>query len=324
MIAVVARCGACTIVYPNIRVGPNFRVRVEDHGRPVKGLQMQISSYQGSGNRIVADTDKNGIAVFRGVRTGSYHLSADHDLGIPDGAELEVTVEGPTEVTVPLKWPSAETVLVRFLKGTIRGPDYVPGQPQPRLSIDLLDGRSGRRLKTLQTNDKGEFSIEGATPGLYFLSLKPSGLWDGSGEQITGRIVIALDRHAPTDHLDLDLGWSSCGLYYADTSKCLQRDLQTEQLSGQVVDASSALIPRAKILLLDLDGTLIEQLQSDSEGKFVSSRHIAGTYQLVVSSAGFTPFRTTVHAQPTLEPTSRSPFTVRLGVFGSCSAANVQ
>jgi hypothetical protein len=179
-------------------------------------------------------------------------------------------------------------------------------------------------LKTLQTNDNGQFNIEGATPGLYFLSLKPSGLRSWSGEQITGLIVIALDRDAPTDHLDLDLGWSSCGLSYADSSKCPQSDFQIEQLSGQVVDPSRAVIPRAKILLLDPAGTLVEQLQSDGEGKFASSRPLAGTYKLVVSSAGFTPYRRTVHAEPTPESTGRSPFTVQLGVLGSCSTANVQ
>jgi hypothetical protein len=324
MIAVVARCGACTIVYPSIQVGPNFRVRVEDQGHPVKGLQVEIGNSQGNGDRVVTETDQNGFALFRGVRPGSYHLGADHDAGIPDGAYLEVKLNGPTNVTVPLKWPSITPILVRSLKGTIHGPDYLAGQAQRRLSLDLLDGNSGLRLKTLQTNDKGEFNIDGATPGLYFLSLKPSGLSSGSGEQITGLIVIALDRDAPTDHLDLDLGWSSCGLSYAESSKCPKSDLNIEQLSGQVVDPSGAVIPRAKILLLDPGGTLVEQLRSDGEGKFASSRPLAGNYQLVVSSAGFTPYRRTVHAEPPPESIGRSPITVQLGVLGSCSAAMVQ
>jgi hypothetical protein len=79
MIAVIARCGACTIVYPGIQVGPNFRVRVEDQGRPVKGLQVEIGNSRGSSDRVVTETDQNGFALFRGVRPGSYHLSAGHD-----------------------------------------------------------------------------------------------------------------------------------------------------------------------------------------------------------------------------------------------------
>ena len=137
MIAIAAPCWACTVVYPGVRVAPNFRVRVEDHGRPIRGLRVEIGSYQG-GHRTVTDTDRNGFALFRGVRPGSYHLSADHDAGIPDGADLEVKLDGPTDVTVPLKWPITAPVLVRSLKGMIRGPDYLPGQSQPRLSLDLL------------------------------------------------------------------------------------------------------------------------------------------------------------------------------------------
>ncbi|HET9321906.1 MAG TPA: hypothetical protein VFO27_19085, partial [Bryobacteraceae bacterium] len=86
---------------------------------------MEIGSYQGSGNRAVTETDKNGVALFRGVRPGSYHLSPDHDAGIPDGVDLEVKLDGPTDVTVPLKWPSIAPVLVRSLKGRMRGPDYL-------------------------------------------------------------------------------------------------------------------------------------------------------------------------------------------------------
>lgn len=324
MIAITARCGACSVVYPSVQVGPNFRVRVEDHGRPVKGLRVEIGSYQGSGERAVTDTDKNGYALFRDVRPGSYHLSADHDAGIPDGADLEVKLDGPTDVTVPLEWPSIAPVLVRSLKGGIRGPDYFPGRSQPRLSLDLLEGSSGRRLKSLQTTDNGEFNFESAAPGLYFLSLKPSGLMGWPGEQISGLIAVAVDQGALTDHLDVDLGWTSCGLWYADRSECPQSDLQIEQLSGQVLDASGAAIPDAKILLFDTAETLVERLQSDSAGKFASPHSLAGTYHLVVSSAGFTPLRRTLHAEPTGNPSRLSALTVQLGVSGSCSAANLQ
>src|SRR5262245_33044759 len=157
MIAMIARCGACTLVYRSVQVGPNFRVEVEDRGRPVKGLRVEIRGYQGSDNRAVSNTDKNGLALFRSVRPGSYHLSADHDAGIPDGADVEVKLGGPTDVTVHLKWPSVLPIAVRSLKGMMRGPDYLPGQSQSRLSLDLLEGSSGRLLKRVQTTDNGEF-----------------------------------------------------------------------------------------------------------------------------------------------------------------------
>lgn len=314
------------MVYPHFQVAPNFRVRVEDRGLPIRGLRVEIRSY---GRPVygdvayVAHTDQNGFALFRGVRPESYHLSANRDAGIADGADLEVKSDGPTDVTVPLNWPRVEPVLVRSLKGSIRRPGYFPGQSQPVVSLDLLEAISGQRLKRLQTTNRGEFDFESAAPGLYFLSLRPVDLKDPS-EQITGLIAVAIDREAPTDQLDLDLGWSSCGLWYADRSKCPQGDLYIEQLFGEVRDAAGAAIADAKILLFDPNETLIESLQSDSAGKFISSRSLAGTYKLVVSQAGFTPLRSTVHAKSTSGGTRHSPLTVRLGVFGNCSTAKHQ
>lgn len=320
MITIIGRCGACTLVYLPVQVGPTFRVRVEDRGHPVGGLRVKIGSDRADGNRTVTDTDENGFARFSAVPPGSYHLSVDQDdAGIPDGAALDVKLDGPTDVTVPLKWPSTAPVLVRSLNGTMHRPDYLPGQSQPRLSLDLLEGISGRKLESLQTSDTGEFSFENGAPGLYFLRLKPSGLKGWSGEEITGLVAVAVDPGAPTDHLDVDLGWTSCGLWYADRSQCPQSNLRIEQLSGQVLDTSGAAISEATILLFDPAETLVERLRSDREGKFTSPHQFTGTYQLVVSRPGFTSLRRTLRAGPT----GLSALTVKLAVFGGCSSADL-
>jgi len=317
MIAIAAPCGACTIVYASVNVGPAFKVKVEDRGHPVKGLRVEIKGY-------AVVTDENGLALFHDVGPGSYFLTASDEVDSLNGAALQVSPDGPTGVTVPLNWPSITPVAVRSLKGTMRGPDFLPGQSQPRLSLDLLEARSGRKLKSLQSNDRGEFDFETTAPGMYLIALNPSGLIGWSGEQIRGQIVVDVDQGAPTDSLDLDLTWSSCGLGYSDRGKCPKRDLQTEQLSGQVVDPTGAIIPGAKILLLDAARVRVEEVQSDEKGEFASSRRLAGTYDLVVSRPGFTPYRGTVHAESNGQPTRRSPFTVQLGLFGSCAAASLR
>jgi Carboxypeptidase regulatory-like domain len=317
IIAITARCLACTIAYAGVEVGPNFRVSVEGQGRPVQGLRVVI---QGSSDKVAADTDSNGFALFRGVKPGTYYLSAEHDAGIPD-AELIVKPDGPGGITVPLRWPG---ISVRSLKGTIRGPDYVPGESQPKLSFDVLEGNSGRVLKSIETTDNGEFSFEAPVPGLYFLSLKPFELRSWLGETVTGLIAISVDREAPADHLDVDLGWSSCGLSYADRSKCPQRDLQVEQLSGEVLDPSGAVFANAKIFLLDTAGTSVQQLVSDREGRFNSPNSLTGTYELIVTSVGFTPFRGTVGIAPNGNSTRLSRLSIQLGIMGGCSAADTQ
>ncbi len=247
------------------------------------------------------------------VRPGSYHLSADHDAGVPDGADLVVKLDGPANVTIPLRWPSVAPILVRSLKGTIHTPDQLPGSPQPRLALDLLEGASGHTLKSLETTESGEFSLEGAAPGLYFLNLRPSGL-----------IAVAVDNAARADRLDLDIGWTSCGLWYADRSMCPRSDLRIEKLSGQVTDASGAAISDARILLFDRTETLVDELRSDSAGKFASPGPWDGPYELVVTSAGFTPLRTTVHMERRGNSSLLSPLAVQLGVGGACSVANSQ
>jgi hypothetical protein len=137
-----------------VQVGTNFQVEVKDGGRPVKGLRLEISGQ----SRAFSDTDKNGLAIFRNVRPGLYHLSPDHDAGIADGPDVEVRLGGPAD-TVPMKWPSVDPILVRSLKGTMRGPDYVAGQSQPPLSVDLLDGISGRLLRSAESDNRGVFSF---------------------------------------------------------------------------------------------------------------------------------------------------------------------
>ncbi len=251
--------------------------------------------------------------------SGLYLLSADHDAGIADGANVEVKLDGPTDVTVALKWPSIAPVLVRSLKGAIHGPDYLPGQAQPRLSLDLLEGATGRTLRSSQTDERGEFNFENVAPGLYFLSLRPSGLRGWSGEQITGLIVVAVDRGSSAERLALDLGWTSCGLQYTDQSKCVH-EFQTGMLSGRVVDSAGAIISGARIVVLGPAGAVVDQFQSDRDGTFASSRPLAGTYEFVARMAGFAPFRATVHVGPTGEPTRRSVLTVQLGIGGSCSS----
>ena len=316
MIATIARCGACSLVYPSIQVGNNFQVEVKDHGRPVKGLRVEIRGQ----SRAFADTDKDGLAIFRNVRPGSYHLSADHDAGIPDGADVEVKLGGPADVTVQLKWPSVEPVLVRSLKGTLRGPDYLAGQSQARLSLALLEGNSGRLLKSAESDNSGEFSFEGVASGLYFLGRKPSGLRAWPGEPLTGLIAVAVDQGAQMDNLDIDLGWTSCGLWYVDQNKCPRPDLQIRQLSGQVVDVTGAAIPGATILLFDRAKGLVDRLQSDSTGKFTSPHSLSGTYEFMVRAPGFTPFRATAHADLTGDPPRRSSLTVQLGLGGGCGS----
>ena len=60
MMATIATCGACSVLYPSVEAGPTFRVKVENRGRPVQALRLEIRSYQTSDNRSISATDKDG------------------------------------------------------------------------------------------------------------------------------------------------------------------------------------------------------------------------------------------------------------------------
>ena len=151
--------------------------------------------------------------------------------------------------------------------------------------------------------------------GLYFLRLSSSEFRSG------GVIAVAVEPNAAADDLDVDLGWTSCGLFYAEQNTCPQSELRLGHLAGRVGDAAEASIPDAEILLLDPAGVLLQRTRSDRAGNFASLPLADGAYQLVVRSAGFTPLRRTL----TLDSESDgSHLEVLLGVAGLCSDARIR
>lgn len=300
---------ACVVVYPAVAVGPNFRVKVADRGRPVQGLQVGL--YVGASAKISAASDKNGIAVFRNVPPGSYQLRADHDAGFPDGYYMEVKLGQSSETTVPLRWPSVTPAVAGSLKGVLHMPGGIPGQAQPSISLELLEGISGRRVTSGNTDRNGAFDFPSVGPGLYFLSLKPVG----------GVMAMAVESNASSARFDIDLGETDCGLQYTNHSECSLTNLHLPRLSGRVVDETGASISRAEILLLDPDGKTVQQARSDSVGSFASIRPPDGTYQLVVREAGFTPLRGTLTVDAN---GSSGSLEIQLGILGRCSKTNMQ
>lgn len=305
------RGGACSVFYPEIEVGPNFRVKVEGQGRAVEGLVVNAARKDGTSIRAI--TGRAGVAAFGDLKPGAYFLSAAHDAGLLDGANLEVKKDGPSNVTVPLRWPSIPAVRVRFLRGRLRMGDSLPGRSQTPLSIDLKRGMTGRILKSGQSDGNGAFDFGNATPGIYFLNLK--GL---------GPIAIDVDPDAPTDQLDLELSYSSCGLSYKDRSQCPQGDLRLSRLRGHVVDPTGAAIPDAGVLLFDEAGMLVESVTSGRGGDFSFSHSPGDAYQLVVRRQGFTTTRATLHGQSADTQSQADQLRVELGVGGSCSSARIE
>ena len=291
------------MVWAPVSVGPSFRVRVSSEGRPVKGLALKINDDQ-----VVTDAD--GL-VFLRKKPGSYFISVDHDDSWGNGIAIEVKTDGPAYVTLPLNWPSISPLMIRSLKGTLHFAD-VPGRPAPRVGVDLLEGLSGRYLKSAQTTNNAGFDFGDTLPGLYFLRVD---------EPDKGLIAVVVDPNAPQDRLDLELISTGCGLAYSDRIHCSTGDLYIHQLCGQVVDATGASIAEASISLYDLGATpkLIQQTRADGLGNFSMPTTVTGIYDLIIRSSGFNTLRRQVHIEANDQPACSRPLKVKLGIFGDCS-----
>ncbi len=312
----------CSIFYPNVKVGSQFRVRVTDRGRPIKSLQMTLMSSQTSSPKdattISSLTDANGYADFSNLSPGYFYVTAGHDAGIPDGADIEVVRDGPANVTVSLKWPSTRPAQVRSMSGVRRGPEYYPSQVQGELSLSLLEGVSARVVSTAVADNKGRFTFSGETPpGFYFLRINPSGLLGSLSEPIEGLIAIDFNPGAKAGTLDLDLGWSSCGLGYAQRAR--YHEIQASNLCGKITDVMGAVIPRAQVILLAVeeDAEILGQTQSGVGGDFALSQPKNGTYQLLVKSPGFRPYLRAIRVKANV--TSRGcqqPISLKMDFIG--------
>ena len=315
VLGIASQCIACSIVdtASPTRIGTSFRVRAQDGQAPVPGLPVIADSGDGGSRRAI--TDKQGMAFFHDVPPGRYHVHADHDAGFPHSVPVEVSPREPAMVTVPLKWPSQKPVTVRSIGGILHINNHV-GPGQPVLSVEVLEGRSGRKLKSSHSDESGAFDAGPVAPGLYFLNLEGSPRWG----QISGLILVAVDPAAKRETLDMELTWSSCGLSYVDRTDCDRRDVQIGKAGGYVSDASGASFANANIFLLDSRGVVVQQTRTDIRGDFKLAEAPSGTYELLVQSTGFISSRSGVQIKGEDAVPAPSRLHVRLE-FGRCSVA---
>ncbi len=286
---------ACSLDFSPVSVGSRFKVRVSGYAGPVIGLQLNLTNLRGRAQSAV--TDDRGIATFYSAPPGTQYLGADHDNGY--GIQLDVKPNGPANVIVPMRWPSIEPIHVRSLSGSMRAPDAVPGRPeQSVLSLELLDGISGRILSSISTTSRGAFDFGKLVPGLYFIHLKPYVVFSQKAE---GLISVAVDPAAPAraDKLDLNLVWTSCGLMYTDQLQCPQLDLHVKRLEGHVSDSMGRGLGRLEIVLLDASQSQVVHVSTDRNGSFSFPGPLAGTFELRMDPGGFTPVHTPLHIEPT-------------------------
>ncbi|MDE3170858.1 MAG: carboxypeptidase regulatory-like domain-containing protein, partial [Acidobacteriota bacterium] len=239
---------------------------------------------------------------------------ADHDAYIADGANIDVSPGGPTDLTITLQWPNVPPLQVRSLGGQMLAPSYYPNESQIPLSLSLLEAVSGRVIATIHSDDQGHFSFPDTVPtGLYFIRLNPSDLRASDGEQIKGMIGVAFNPKAGSKELDGYLGWSDCGLGFAQ--RVPRPPMTVAAVCGDILDSMGAAIGNARVLLLDdkRRGAVLADASSNSSGKFALPGIAAGTYRLLITYPGFAPFLLEIHLKPDGNArTCRDPMHIQL------------
>jgi len=291
-------------------------VLVSDRGGPVVGLRVELSSRV---EKFTAETDKDGYAFFDNLKPGSFLLRPEFDPVWPDTVIVDVSPSGPADVTVPLTWPGRAPVTVGALKGILRGPHFYPSFGQGPFSMVLVEGISARVIETTESDGEGRFNFQSKVPpGIYFIQIKLTSTNDGrrTDDQIHGGIAVELSMAPGGEELDVDLGWSDCGLSYKQREKT--PDVKVGKICGDVADTEGAAVGGAQLFLLTNgdEPKVVDQAMSDSNGKFAMKREPEGTYRLVVTRLGFEPSRLFVHiGNSNSSEQCEQPMHLRLGVL---------
>lgn len=310
--AVQAVSLACIIISDAVHVGPNFRLRVTDRGRPVPSLPMAL--FHGRTVKRRAVTDRDGVARFVNVPEGQFLAGPDHPARSRSLVVIEVQSRRNSQTTISIHWPAVQPAVTKSLAG-VMGESRQGELAQPGIQLELLDGSSGHVLHTTQTDDNGAFQLPTVGRGLYFLRL---GAAEDGGD---GYIPVEVQPETDVRPLRLALSWTDCGLFFANLAECPQADLRLARLSGNVADASAGVIAEAAVALVDESGNAVHRTRSDSMGQFGPLQVAAGRYELRIVRAGFTLLETPVTIDPQGD---QRPLDVRLGVMGACSTAKLR
>jgi len=307
----------CVVFNHSEHVGSAFRVRVSDRGRPVPALRLELvpSSPDSPNSRQIdaryATTDADGYARFADLPPGSYLLSANSEGDYGYGVSVDVSPNRAPNSTVRLTWPTDTPLSVRSASGTLRVSEYDSQKTQPQFSLSLLEGLSGRTIAVTPTDNQGRFAFtDPLRDGIYLIQVRES-----SGKNIEGVITVEVNRNANAEGVDLNLGWTDCGMTYSQ--RRTYPELNTRSICGDVTDNYGAAIPAARVLLMsnEEEPQILESTQTDEHGHFALQEQREGTYQLVVKRDGYFSFLRVIHIEPTEKSRKcQNPISVLLAI----------
>jgi hypothetical protein len=220
---------ACSQSLLPTKSGREFLVEVMDRGKPVGGLQIELSTDPGSGdaeNRSVSTirTDANGRARFANVPPGLYYIGIKHP-AFGSSIEIEVVRVPPkgSLKKITFEWPGVKPISVQSLSGLLNGhvrtdrglgadllhPSY---RPVEAAKLTLLNAISNEVLNFQITQKAGLLNFQSVPDGLYLLRIEStktsSTRWSFPSD---GYVPIEINSSAKLSSLNLLLDQAICG-----------------------------------------------------------------------------------------------------------------
>jgi hypothetical protein len=313
---------ACTIAVTPVIAASNFDLLVQDHGQPVAGIRIVVSRIGDKSRKRLAEgtSDSEGKVPIRGLLPGEYSID---NLGAiqPPGLVAIVKKSGPTSLSKPIifQWPWLGIAKTRRLQGAFLSAN--PNSPFEELDLSVLKAGEGTLLKTSHLGPDGRFDFADLPPGLYVIQVHAKQPRSLKGWEVEGPIAVEVTQESSGPaNLDLALGETSCGIWYAQCAKRETIRLASRQV--QISDLDGAVIGSAQFTLEDESGKMAVDGQSSRQGIIDLPENISGSYKLKVYSPGFTPLEQPLELLP--HQAGSSPLRALLNIGGTCSQASLE
>jgi hypothetical protein len=220
---------ACSSSPNPTKIGGDFVVGVFNQGKPVAGLQIELSTDPRSGDAeshtvSIVTTAADGWARFASVRPGPYYVGIKHP-AYAYSEELQVMRHpakgSPDKVT--FEWPGWKPLTTQSVSGSLNGhvrtdrglgpdlsqPIYSPVQGA---KITLSKAVTNEMLDVQKTQESGMFTFAPVPAGFYFLRVEtPVSNAVHWHYPIDGYVPVVVDPSAKFPSLDLFLDDAICG-----------------------------------------------------------------------------------------------------------------
>lgn len=226
VLGIAATASACSVSSEATKVGRNFLVHVVYKGKPLAGVQIELSSdpsgHQESRSLLTIATNDGGNAKFRSVKPGPYFVGIKHT-AFPQSIEIVVDNRRTKVQTerITFEWPGVNPISVRFVSGLIsaalRTGNPLNDQAYPtygalsEAQLTLYRAPSGDLIETQTASVSGAFGFQPVPAGLYMLKVEVGENSTRHYQNVKGYIPIDVDPDAKEPSLNVFLFPGICG-----------------------------------------------------------------------------------------------------------------